>query len=118
MKKYLVILAIFLSSCQIEDNITLKPYSNQLIGTSWAKLLGNDIKTGKGYYELFVFASETEVYLVRADDKKKYTGPIVTCSFKRTGNIISINGSNVNMNGYFKDYVLILDNNEYELITK
>ncbi|WP_221394614.1 hypothetical protein [Dyadobacter sp. NIV53] len=118
MKKYLVILILLISSCQIEEKITLKPYSNQLIGTSWAKLLGYDTKTGKGYYEIFVFSSETEVYLVRADAKKNYNGPIVSCAFKRTGNIISITGTNVSRFGYFKDYVLVLDNNEYELITE
>ena len=116
-KFFIVIFVALLTSCDVKEKVTLKPYSNMLVGTSWAKLLGYDIKTGKDYYEVVIFASETKAYLVRADINKKYTGPIVTCSFKRTGDVIKITGDNVNMSGVVRDGIMLLDNNEYTLIS-
>ena len=118
VKNYLIIfISALLFSCEAKENITLKPQADAMIGTSWAKLLGYDVNTGKGYYEIFMFASETEVYLVRADDTKKYNGPIVKCTFKRVGNVISINGKNVHQQGQIDDSVMFLENGDYQLVS-
>lgn len=103
---------LLFTSCKNED-ISVRPLANQLVGTTWVAHLGTGTNDNLEYIQVLKFTDETELYFMNYNSKGTILNAADKYTFSYTSDRIQLNNSFRHMSGYKEGNVIKLGALEY-----